>query len=193
MKIILPGDPVSQIRMKLSSRGKFAHLYDPRSKEKKDIVNQLSKKRQLIFQHPRVSFIFHMAIPKSVPKKLLPLYLSGLLKHEKKPDGDNLAKLYLDTMDQMFFEGDQKVSQGPAIKLYHPFPKTIIWLTETEQLLSEQEVDPQMWNFLTYSESCKQTCDEMDHLDDSLLPDQLISLQSDGTTGQPCVADSFDQ
>lgn len=142
MKIIIPGDPVSQARMRHSTFRGFSVCYDPRAKEKKNIRWQLRdylKEHQ--FQHPRITFMFHMPIPKSTPKRDLALYTSGLLKHEKKPDTDNLIKLYLDCLDGITFSGDQMVSLGPAVKLYHPEPKTIIWLTETSRILQPWELD----------------------------------------------------
>src|SRR5881396_3796178 len=113
MKLVLDGDPVCQIRMKYSGRNGIGRIYDPREKQKKQIKKLIADKYSgKHFQHPRISFIFHMPIPKSIPKKMLSLYESGLLKHEKKPDTDNLIKLYLDCMDGIMFDGDQKVSLG---------------------------------------------------------------------------------
>lgn len=142
MKIIIPGDPVSQARMRHSTFRGFVTTYDPRAKEKKNIRFAL---RDYVegyqFQHPRITFLFHFPIPKSTTKKQLPLYKSGTLKHEKKPDVDNLIKLYLDCLDGLIFSGDQIVTLGPALKLYHPQPKTIIWITETSQVLQPWELD----------------------------------------------------
>lgn len=128
--------------MRHSNFNGFNVVYDPRAKEKKNIRWHLRDYvNSYQFQHPRVTFMFHMPIPKSIPKKELALYRSGLLKHEKKPDADNLIKLYLDCQDGINFSGDQRVSLGPAIKLYHPEPKTIIWITETSHILQPWELD----------------------------------------------------
>lgn len=143
MKLIIPGEPVCQIRMKYSGRNGIGRIYDPREKQKREIKSIIGNKigGHPLFSHPRISFVFHMPIPKSIPKRLLPIYHSGLLKHEKKPDVDNFVKLYLDCMDTLLFEGDQKVQLGPSVKLYHPHPKTIVLLNETTQILSHLEVD----------------------------------------------------
>lgn len=117
-------------------------VYDPKAKEKEGIRNfLLSQKRDIDFGHPRISFLFHMPIPASIPKKELPLYQSGLLKHEKKPDADNLVKLYLDCLDGIIIHGDQKVCLGSAVKVYHPEPKTIIWVNESSPLLCPWDLD----------------------------------------------------
>ena len=142
MKIIIPGDPVPQARMRHSTFRGFVTTYDPRAKEKKNIRFDLRDyASRPPVQHPRISFIFHMPIPKNIPKKMLSLYHSGTLKHEKKPDADNLIKLYLDCLDGIAFNGDQAVSLGPAIKLYHPAPKTIIFINETSHILQPWELD----------------------------------------------------
>src|SRR5258708_3079547 len=105
--------------MKYSSRFGYGHIYDPRAKIKKELKKVIKAKSGLNPQceYPRVSFIFHMAIPKSTPKRLLPLYQTGLVKHLKKPDTDNFIKIYLDCLDGICFVGDQRVSLGPSIKL----------------------------------------------------------------------------
>ncbi len=142
MKIILSGEPVSQARMKFKRIGSYVTTYDPRAKEKKRIrkeLEDLSTKNPLVF--PRISFLFCMPIPKSILKRDYEIYHSGTLKHDKKPDVDNLLKLYLDCMDGIFFEGDQKVSLGPCNKIYHPEPKTIIWIEETKRTIEPWDLD----------------------------------------------------
>jgi len=140
MRIIIQGNPVCQARMRHVSRGKFVQVYDPNSAYKKKIRSALSYDG-IKFERPRISFLFHMPIPKSTPKKLLPFYESGLLKHCKKFDVDNGVKLYLDILDGIYFDGDQAVSLGPCIKVYHKDPKTIIWIRETAEMMDLSELD----------------------------------------------------
>ena len=194
MKIVIDGEPVAQIRMKFSGRNGIGRMYDPRAREKdkiKDIISRNFVNFDRI-PHPRVSFIFHMSIPKSIPKRRRAIYESGLLKHEKKPDTDNFIKLYLDCMDGICFDGDQKVMLGPSIKLYHPHPKTIIIINSTEELLSPLEVDSLTWNLLFGSESGKCSSSEMDALPDFYSPDRLESSQcSDKTYPQQTIPSSL--
>lgn len=181
MKIVIPGIPVCQLRMKFVSKNGFGRAYDPRDKQKKEIRAFIGKvcADKPKFSHPRVSFVFHMPIPKSIPKKKRFLYDCGLLKHEKKPDVDNFIKLYLDCMDDIFFDGDQKVSLGYAVKLYHPEPKTIIILHETTETLNPLEVDPLIWCALFGQECGRCSYAEISSLPDSYTPDQLESQQCD--------------
>lgn len=142
MKLIIPGVPVPQARMKHSNRRGFVTTYDPKAKEKTHIRDLLKNDRNYdSIDYPRVSFLFHMPIPASIPKKHRELYESGTLKHDKKPDVDNLIKLYLDCLDGIALQGDQKVSLGPCLKVYHPEPKTIVWIHETTQKLQPWELD----------------------------------------------------
>lgn len=134
--------PKPQGRMRYSNYRGFVASYDPSAKEKKCVKETLlAQKSEVKFEHPRISFMFHMPIPSGISKKQMTLYESGYLKHEKKPDVDNLIKLYLDCMDGIFMHGDQKVTLGPCIKVYHKNPKTIIWIHETSQNLQPFEID----------------------------------------------------
>lgn len=157
MRLKIPGIPVAQTRAKFSGRNGIGRMYDPREKEKRHIKafiqSEFQKSGLNKFEYPRVSFVFHMPIPKSLPKKEVFLYQSGLLKHTKKPDTDNFIKLYLDCMDEIMFEGDQKVSLGNCVKLYHPIPKTLIFVEERNASITQQELDPVVWYFLTSAQA----------------------------------------
>lgn len=138
MRIEILGEPLAQIRMKYSGRGGFGRLYDPRKKQKDELKEFLKNEygKSSYFCHPYLSFLFLMPIPKGIRKRDKELYNSGLLKHENKPDVDNLLKLYLDCMTGIFFEDDKKVALGSVTKIYHPEPKTIIYIQESKQLLT---------------------------------------------------------
>lgn len=139
MQIIIPGIPESQTRMKFSRQGNFVRVYDPKDKVKVNLRKQLKESfgETPLFLHPQISFVFYMPIPSSVTKKTFQEYSKGMSRHEKKPDIDNLVKLWLDCMDGIFFEGDQKVSLGACIKLYHLSPSTHIFIKEMP-LISEE-------------------------------------------------------
>ena len=142
VKLIIPGKPIPQARMRIWSKNGITRTYDPCHAEKnsaKYVLLQYENKEY--FKHPRISFIFYMPIPRSIAKKDEKLYNSGRLKHEKTPDVDNLIKLYLDCLDKIFLDGDQNVSLGPSIKLYSPQPKTVIWIYETTNVVARNELD----------------------------------------------------
>lgn len=176
MKIIIPGPPIPQGRPRLSKWG----ICDPNWKEKKEIRAYLNEYYgdTPFLQHPRLSFVFQMPIPKSMSKADYLDAMTGLKKHEKKPDNDNIMKLYMDCLDGIIYSADQKVQIGFCVKLYHPFPKTIIIANETEPILTQHEVDPGTWGLLTSSESVQQTPDEMISRDDFYTPTDLNDSQS---------------
>ena len=150
--IEIPGIPVSQSRMRACSRGGFTRMYDPREKEKKAIRDFLNVKQFDILEgHIRISFLFYMPIPESVTKKRRAVLSTGLIKHEKKPDVDNLIKLYLDVLDGILFHGDQRISLGFAVKLYSKEPKTVIFLQKTEEEIDPHELDQVASEFLGVS------------------------------------------
>lgn len=149
IEIVLPGEPIAQIRMRVSSINGMSRVYDPRAKQKKAIKEILAAKyTQEKIEHPYVSFVFHCKIPSSTPKKIATFYRENLIKNEKKPDVDNYVKLYLDCMDQIFFDGDQKVMIGPCLKLYSHDPKTCIYIKESSEALTVEEVGPLLSPYL---------------------------------------------
>ena len=142
MIITIPGVPVSQGRMRYRKIKNFVMTYDPNAADKKAIRAILkSQHNGESFEYPKISFAFLMPILKSTRKKDLIEYQSGRVRHDKKPDIDNCIKLILDCLDGIFFHGDQKVSLGACMKLYHPEPKTIIFINETSRLLTYLDLD----------------------------------------------------
>lgn len=151
--IIIPGIPVPQARMRHSSFRGFPQIFDPNARQKADIRKYiLENYPRSNPQFPRVSFVFFMPIPKSTSKRVYNQYSCGTRKHTKKPDVDNLVKLYLDCVDGLLLTQDSRVSLGFAVKLYHPEPKTIIWIEETIEELTPLEVDRDAWLYLQPAE-----------------------------------------
>lgn len=81
-----------------------------------------------------------MAIPKSMNKRERGDALKGQLKHVKKPDVDNLIKLYLDVLTGIVWDDDNCVALGSAVKVYSNSPKTEIIIEETTPFITLNEV-----------------------------------------------------
>lgn len=182
MKLVIPGEPIPQQRPRLYKRRGVSGCYDPNGKQKDIIKLQIADqlKRYMPFkllEMPRISFIWHMPIPKAVSKKMRPQFNSGLLKHISKPDVDNLSKLYMDCMTGLVYADDNCASLGFAIKLYHWDPKTIIFINETDPFLSPEQIDPIAYCALFGPESGTQSCEEISSLDDFYSPTRLIDLR----------------
>lgn len=146
LKIVLRGEPTAQQRMRLFKRGNRMCIFDPQGLFKKNL-------KQLVeFQiedyefdgevwnkpsYPLVDFIFYMPIPKSLAKKDRTDALNGRLKHTKKPDVDNLLKLYLDVIANLAIDDDNAVHIGSAVKVYSEDPRTVIYIRESDRLFPE--------------------------------------------------------
>lgn len=139
MKIIIPGDPIPQQRPRLYRRYGKSGAWDPNGKQKDQIKRYVQQ--WMAARYPsympltscRLSFVWHMPIPKSVTKRDIPKYQSGLHRHTSKPDVDNLAKLYMDCLTGIIYADDNCASLGFAVKLYHLEPKTIILINQTSE------------------------------------------------------------
>lgn len=182
MRIKIPGDPIPQARHRSFLRGKKVIQYDPVAREKANTKLYLKGYLEEIYPgyempaYPIVSFIFYFSIPKSMPKHLKILAEAGLLKHENKPDYDNLEKFYLDCMSGLVFEDDRKASSGGALKLYHREPHTMIFVENSSQCVNKQLDDAQH-----FSGSCILKHDSKD------FPHDLIALSQKDVQRSPVM------
>lgn len=105
--------PVPKGRPRFTRGG---HTYTPaRTKNaEKEIIEELKKQWS---QEPLetaliIDLTFYLPMPK---------YLKGkVVKHTKRPDADNLAKLVLDAMNEIIFKDDSQITYLKVKKLYEP-------------------------------------------------------------------------
>ena len=83
------------------------------------------------------------AIPKSTPKRNVPLMQAGMLLYAKKPDCDNLAKSVLDALNGVAFHDDSQVCRLTVKKAYGEKPRVDVCLHEITPL-EEYSADGQM-------------------------------------------------
>jgi len=93
-----------------------------------------------------VMFWFYMPIPKSMSKRDRVDANKGFLKHVKKPDVDNLIKLYLDVLSGIVIKDDNSVAIGSAIKVYSCKPRVEIYIEETQKNVTMNEVWEGTWS-----------------------------------------------
>ena len=98
-------------------------MYDPSSKDKKQIWLQIAKfkPRTPLAGDIMLKLIFHMPRPKSH-------YRTGKYKHLLKtdapffhsstPDLDNIVKLVADALNGVFYKDDSQIAQLKAEKIY---------------------------------------------------------------------------
>lgn len=149
IRILFTGDPVAQQRCRIFKRGNRVCSFDPQTLYKKtlkgmaqDQLDDYGWDHEEGWQqpsHPRVTFWFFMPIPKSMPKKDRELAESELLRHDKKPDVDNLVKLYLDVLTGNVINDDNAVEIKRATKVYSPNPRTLIFIEPGSRILTMSE------------------------------------------------------
>lgn len=129
-RFIIPIDPIPWKRPGQSRFGRY------------DLQKAVKNQYRAIFarsmnNHPplqgnvRLSIIFFMPTPKSLPKKDRDSW------HSKKPDLDNLIKLVMDSMNGVCFRDDSQVCLIIAMKGYSDSPRTEIIMTEGTNVREE--------------------------------------------------------
>ncbi len=117
ISFFIVGAPVAQGRPRFARRGNFTKVYDPpKSREWKEYVLAVAKqkigKAPLLEGPLKMTLVFYMPRPKSLPKKVI--------HHIKKPDVDNLVKGVKDALSGFCYEDDKQVVDLRAIKKYAP-------------------------------------------------------------------------
>ena len=149
MFITIPGKPIPNESHRTFLRGRKVMRYDPLNEEKSRLRGYIRRQVEMVCpdwrfpEHPEVTFIFHMPIPKSMPKKRRLLAEQGILKHTNRPDGDNMVKLYLDCIKDIAFGDDATVQLKGVYKVYPPEPKINIFIEHGAEC-----IDPAMFPFL---------------------------------------------
>lgn len=118
--------PLPQVRPKFRRFGSFVSTYDPRKKIKEKLEKDLvSEYGNIHFNTPvDILFKFFMKIPKMSKKRMDETVGTY---HFKKPDTDNLEKMYLDCLvDSGIIADDGLVSVMTGIKIYALVPRIVI-------------------------------------------------------------------
>lgn len=142
MKIVIPGDPIHQPRLRHFSRGGKSLCYDPSKKDKDCIKSMLQDFLDQNYpsycypKNPKISIFFYCEIPKSMPKKLRFYAEKGMLRKRTKPDADNYIKLYFDCLNEIILEDDSQASLGMVDKFFHKDPKTVMYIDECDEILN---------------------------------------------------------
>jgi Holliday junction resolvase RusA-like endonuclease len=130
IRIIKEGKPMSQTRHRHTSKGGFVRTYDPMAKDKEDFVKYVSENYDIekIEGMIDVMIIANFAIPKSYSEKRKKA-LDGQMR-PKKPDVDNIAKFYLDALNETLYDDDAQIVSLNVIKRYSILPSVIITFDE---------------------------------------------------------------
>lgn len=131
-EIEIPGKPMGKQRPKMGRYG----VYTP-----KETVNYENYVKLLFIQkygqplltgYIRAEITVYYEIPKSTSKKKTAAMLQGEILPDKKPDCDNIAKIILDSLNEIAYKDDKQVTELNVRKLYGIQPKVKLKITETE-------------------------------------------------------------
>lgn len=132
----IPITPVAKGRPRFSRRGKFVCTYTPR----KTVDYESLLRMYLLPYRPgnlpmgpcRAEFIFWMPRPGNA---------KNLKWHIRKPDGDNLVKALMDTMNKSFFNDDSQLCDYRIQKRYCE-PSNLIGIQVNIKMMeSEKDLD----------------------------------------------------
>lgn len=122
MQIVIPGEPVAKGRPRFRVAGKFVQTYTPAKTKKeearvKSIIKEQFKEAPLNIPIA-INMIFSFAIPKSYTKKQRKEIELNFNRHFRKPDCDNIGKLYLDAMNGIVYKDDSQIYSLKLSKFY---------------------------------------------------------------------------
>jgi len=129
------GEPVAKGRPRFSTRGKFPVAYTPEKTKAYEFEVGMMALAAMGGTKPLEgaleAFIYiTYAVPESYSKKRLEACLSGLEKHTKKPDLDNVIKSVIDGMDKIVFDNDSQITSIHSTKVYGEVAKAEVMVRQ---------------------------------------------------------------
>lgn len=129
IKFIVPGEPYGKGRPRFRNVGKFQQPYTPEKTATYENLIKLEYERQCHGQHygkeDALGMIItaYKPIPSGTSKKRSRLMLDRLIFPGKKPDWDNIGKIYCDALNGIAFQDDTQIVDGRVVKLYAELPR----------------------------------------------------------------------
>jgi Holliday junction resolvase RusA-like endonuclease len=132
-KIVINSPPQAQGRPRFVIRGRRGFAFDPHKDKKNWYRLQISEYIPKIITTPiNIKITFYMPIPKSTSKKKQELMAHNKIKHQKKPDLDNMLKFVLDSMNDIVFRDDSQIWHIECLKKYSRDPRVEIIVRQEE-------------------------------------------------------------
>lgn len=135
IEFVIPGQPKGKGRPRMSTRTGIA--YTPKDTVMYENLVRMMYQNQVgetVLQGAICAEIIgYFQIPKSVSKKKRQDMIDGVIEYTKKIDCDNLAKVVLDSLNQIAYHDDSQVSRLYVCKKYAEEPKVVVRLTELEE------------------------------------------------------------
>jgi len=123
MTFLVEGNPVGKQRPRFSRRGKFVSTYTPtKTRDYEDLIKDAARQAmgsaEMLETPVTVAIYITVPIPASYSKKRTEACLSGSERPIKKPDIDNVAKCFLDAMNEIVYKDDTQVLTLHITKVY---------------------------------------------------------------------------
>ncbi|GAA4650850.1 hypothetical protein GCM10023116_31330 [Kistimonas scapharcae] len=130
---VIPGTPTGKSRPRLTRKGR---AYTPaktvlaEEHARTAVISQTGCKR---LEGPvALEILTVMPIPVSWSKKKQNAAQAGEIRPAVMPDFDNLAKLYCDAMNGVWWQDDRQIVDGRCIKCYGADPFVIMWCWQVQ-------------------------------------------------------------
>ena len=132
---IVYGEPVGKGRPRFARRGNFVSTYSPqKTKTYEDEIRMMARAAmgasEPLDTPVTVAIYIRVGIPASYSKQKRKDALSGVLKPTKKPDLDNVAKCFLDSMNEIVYLDDKLVVNLHVTKVYAETPAVEVMVKE---------------------------------------------------------------
>ena len=129
------GEPVGKGRPRFARRGNFVSTYSPqKTKTYEDEIRMMAKaamgSSEALDTPVTVAIYIRVGIPASFSKQKRKDALAGILKPTKKPDIDNIAKCFLDGMNDIVYLDDKQVVNLHITKVYAETPAVEVMVKE---------------------------------------------------------------
>ncbi len=129
------GEPVGKGRPRFARRGKFTSTYTPqKTKTYEDEIRMMAKAAmgasEPLDTPMTVAIYIRVGIPASYSKQKRKDALEGIIKPMKKPDLDNIAKCFLDGMNDIVYLDDKQVVNLHVTKVYAETPAVEVMVKE---------------------------------------------------------------
>ena len=120
---MVEGNPVGKGRPKFARRGNFVSAYTPtKTRDYESVIKEAAQKamgsNELLETPVTVAIYITVPIPKSYSKKRTEACLKDIERPIKKPDIDNIAKCFLDAMNDIVYKDDTQVLTLHVTKVY---------------------------------------------------------------------------
>lgn len=130
----VPGKPFAKQRPRASKRGRFTTIYTPKQTIDYENLVKYSYYEQngnrILDGALEVEIVGTFPVPQSASRKQAQQMLDGNIKHTKKPDCDNMAKIVLDALNNVAYHDDSQIIDLRIKKQYGSNPNVSIRIKE---------------------------------------------------------------